>query len=75
MGTSPIEWALVEMFHQPPNRAKMIAAAYQVVALVLLIAALAFFVEWRFVQFAQHGCAAFCNCTLKSALPAGYVMP
>lgn len=62
---TPIEWLLTTQLKQPPERARMVAAAFQVVAVLALLAMLVVLCEWRFVQFEEHGCRAFCNCTAR----------
>lgn len=49
------------------KNAMLAAAIVQVIALLLLIFAVAMFYEWRFVQWEQLGCSAYCNCTSRLA--------
>jgi len=62
---TPIEWVLTTQLKQPPERAKMIAAGFQVAAILALLAMLFVLAEWRFVTFEKYGCRAFCNCTAR----------
>ena len=67
MDGSAIEFLLVTCLHQPPERARLVAAAFQIASFIAVVVGLVMFAEWRFIAFEERGCRAFCNCTLRMA--------
>ena len=74
MDGSAIEFLLVTCLNQPPERAKLVAAALQIASFIAIIVGLVMFAEWRFISFEQMGCKAYCNCTARFANMT-YVLP
>lgn len=70
------EFAATTYLGWTPERAKLASAILQVLVLLLLIAAIGIFLEWRLIAFEQHGCSAYCNCTLRmQGFNYTYVLP
>lgn len=64
-GSPFIMYVLINEFGLTFRQANLIAALLYVGTLTLLIAISLLFLEWRFVAFANQGCAAYCNCTYR----------
>lgn len=61
----PIVMSLLMMYGWKRKNALLVAASLQVLAILLLLIAIAVFLEWRFVQWEQLGCKAYCKCVQR----------
>jgi len=64
-GSPFIIYILVNELGLSYRQANLIAGAIYIGTMLLLISICLVFMEWRFVQFEQLGCAAYCNCTAR----------
>lgn len=64
-GREPVLVMLLTSFGWKRKNALLVAALLQVLAILLLIIAIAMFAEWRFVQWEQLGCKAYCSCASR----------